>query len=51
MIKELYFSDSRWHLPEKGQQAHKYQFIDLGKGGMFTNMNDPHVQDDYIEIE
>ena len=27
-----------------------YFFIDFGKGGPFTSMNDPHIHDDYIEI-
>ena len=32
------------------KKLNKYQFIDLGKGGTFTNMDDIHIQDDYIEI-
>ena len=28
----------------------KYYFIDFGKGGRFTNMNDPHIKEDYIDI-
>ena len=29
---------------------YKYYFIDFGKGGSFNNMNDLHIQNDYLDI-
>lgn len=32
------------------KQKNKYYFIDFGKGGRFTNMSDPNIYKDYLEI-
>ena len=29
---------------------YRYSFIDFGKGGRFTNMDDKHIYDDYVEV-
>ncbi len=45
MIKSKSLSKTKYN-----DLDYEYYFIDFGKGGVFTSMNDLHIQNDYIEI-